>query len=88
LPGYDRGKIEGTVLSVQELAEQSVTLWSLSLEARQKLEGMPSSRADVIIMGAAILEAAMETLGFSSVRISTRGLRFGALLHVEEFGSL
>jgi exopolyphosphatase/guanosine-5'-triphosphate,3'-diphosphate pyrophosphatase len=88
LTAYDRDKIEGTVLSAQELAAQTAELWSLSLEARKKLPGMPSSRADVIIMGAAILEAATEALGFSEARISTRGLRFGALLHREQFGRL
>jgi len=88
LEAYDRDRIEGTVLSGRELADRTAELWSLTLAERKKLAGMPSSRADVIIMGAAILETAMETLGFPEVRISTRGLRFGALLHVEEFGSL
>ena len=80
---YDRDKIEGTVLSAQDLARQTAELWSLPLETRKRLPGMPASRADVIIMGAAILEAATEALGFSEARISARGLRYGALLHAE-----
>jgi exopolyphosphatase/guanosine-5'-triphosphate,3'-diphosphate pyrophosphatase len=88
LRSYDRDKIEGTILSARELADQTMKLWRLPLEARKHLPGLPASRADVIIMGAAILEAATEALGFPEARISTRGLRFGALLHVEEFGSL
>jgi exopolyphosphatase/guanosine-5'-triphosphate,3'-diphosphate pyrophosphatase len=88
LRAYDREKIEGTVLSAGELADRTAELWALPLEARKQLPGMPASRADVIIMGAAILEAATESLGFSEARISTRGLRFGALLHVEKFGSI
>jgi exopolyphosphatase/guanosine-5'-triphosphate,3'-diphosphate pyrophosphatase len=88
LPRYDRDRIEGTILSAKELAEQTAHLWSLPLEARKHLPGMPASRADVIIMGAAILEAATEALGFSEARISTRGLRYGALLHAETFGIL
>jgi exopolyphosphatase/guanosine-5'-triphosphate,3'-diphosphate pyrophosphatase len=85
---YDREKIEGTVLSAPELAKQTADLWSLPLDARKRLPGMPASRADVIIMGAAILEAATEALGFSEARISTRGLRYGALLHAEELGAV
>lgn len=88
LQRYDRDKIEATVLTAQELAAQTSHLWSLPLAARKILPGMPASRADVIIMGTAILEAATEALGFSEARISTRGLRYGALLHVEKFGSL
>jgi exopolyphosphatase/guanosine-5'-triphosphate,3'-diphosphate pyrophosphatase len=88
LARYDRDRIEGTILSAKELAEQTAHLWSLPLEARKHLPGMPASRADVIIMGAAILEAATEALGFSEARISTRGLRYGALLHAETFGIL
>jgi exopolyphosphatase / guanosine-5'-triphosphate,3'-diphosphate pyrophosphatase len=85
---YDREKIEGTILSARELAEQTAHLWSLPLQERKRLPGMPGSRADVIIMGVAILEAATEALGFSAARISTRGLRYGALLHAEKFGSI
>ena len=85
---YDREKIEGTVLSARELAEETAGLWSLPLEQRKRLPGMPASRADVIIMGAAILEAATEALGFAEARISTRGLRYGALLHAERFGAI
>lgn len=88
LTRYDRERIEGTVLAAKELAEQTAHLWSLPLEARKHLPGMPASRADVIIMGAAILEAATEALGFAEARISARGLRYGALLHVEKFGTL
>jgi exopolyphosphatase / guanosine-5'-triphosphate,3'-diphosphate pyrophosphatase len=85
---YDRDKIEGTVLGAAELAEQTTELWTLPLETRKQLPGMPASRADVIIMGAAILEAATEALGFREARISTRGLRYGALLHAEKGGAM
>jgi exopolyphosphatase/guanosine-5'-triphosphate,3'-diphosphate pyrophosphatase len=85
---YDREKIEGTVLSARELAQETAGLWQLPLEQRKRLPGMPASRADVIIMGAAILEAATEALGFAEARISTRGLRYGALLHAEKFGEI
>ena len=85
---YDRDKLEGTVLGAEELARQTAELWSLPLEVRKRLPGMPASRADVVIMGAAILEAATEALGFSEARISTRGLRYGALLHAGKGASI
>jgi exopolyphosphatase / guanosine-5'-triphosphate,3'-diphosphate pyrophosphatase len=88
LTHYDREKLDSTVLSAGELAEETARLWSMPLEERKRLPGMPGSRADVIIMGAAILEAATEALGFAEARISTRGLRYGALLHAERFGNV
>lgn len=88
LTSYDREKIEATVLTASDLAAETKRLWSLPLEERKRLPGLPSSRADVIIMGAAILEATAEALGFSEARVSSRGLRFGALLHAEKHGSI
>lgn len=88
LSNYDRAVIEGSTISTPELAAMARRLWSLPLEERKKIPGVPASRADVIIMGAAILEAAAEALGFKEVHVSTRGLRFGALLHVEKYGDV
>ncbi len=87
LKHYDRAKIEGTVLSGAELAGETRRLWSLPLAERKLIPGLPGSRADVILMGAAILEAAAEALGFSEVRVSARGLRHGALLHAERMAN-
>ena len=48
---------------------------------RQFVEsGLPRNRADVILPGAAIYEAVMEEFGFAELRVSTRGLRFAAVL--------
>jgi exopolyphosphatase/guanosine-5'-triphosphate,3'-diphosphate pyrophosphatase len=55
-------------------------LWSLPLSARQEVMGLPKNRADVILTGVAIYEAVMEEFGFSELRISTRGLRFAAVM--------
>jgi exopolyphosphatase/guanosine-5'-triphosphate,3'-diphosphate pyrophosphatase len=55
-------------------------LWSLPLAARQQIKGLPPNRADVILSGVVIYENIMEALRLPQLRISTRGLRFGALL--------
>jgi len=77
---FDRERIEGTLLSREKILQRMVELWSLSLAERKKIVGLPSKRADVILMGAAIFEAVMEHIGFAELYASTRGLRFGALL--------
>lgn len=80
LPRFDRRRLEGTVLSSTELRRQRRLVWSLPIVKRRKLPGLPANRADVILTGIAIYEAVMEHFGFKALRISTRGLRFGALL--------
>lgn len=78
--GFDRTRLEGTRLSQQQVLEYMVQLWSLPLAQRKKLPGLPPNRADVIIMGVAIYEAVMQHFGLAELYVSTRGLRFGALL--------
>jgi exopolyphosphatase/guanosine-5'-triphosphate,3'-diphosphate pyrophosphatase len=56
-------------------------LWSLPLEQRKTIVGLPKNRADVILMGVAVYYSVMEAFGFRDLRLSTRGLRFAALMH-------
>jgi exopolyphosphatase/guanosine-5'-triphosphate,3'-diphosphate pyrophosphatase len=77
---FDRERIEGMRLSRRQILDRMVQLWSLSLAERRKLPGLPSKRADVVLMGVAIYEAVMERFGFEHLYVSTRGLRFGAVL--------
>jgi exopolyphosphatase/guanosine-5'-triphosphate,3'-diphosphate pyrophosphatase len=80
LVDFDRDQIEGTRLSRHQLLQQMVHLWSVPLAERRKIAGLPAKRADIIPMGAAIYEAVMEHFRFDELYVSTRGLRFGALL--------
>jgi exopolyphosphatase / guanosine-5'-triphosphate,3'-diphosphate pyrophosphatase len=80
LDTYDREAIEAARLSAATFGKWVLRLWSLPLAERRQIPGLPPPRADVILTGAAIYEAAMAHLGFAEFRVSTRGLRFGALL--------
>ncbi|HEY2081455.1 MAG TPA: Ppx/GppA phosphatase family protein [Verrucomicrobiae bacterium] len=77
---YNREHIEATRLSLERVRWHVRHLWSLPLAAREKIIGLPTKRADVILTGAAIYEAVMEQFGFTELRVSTRGLRFAALM--------
>jgi exopolyphosphatase/guanosine-5'-triphosphate,3'-diphosphate pyrophosphatase len=77
---FDRARIEGTRLTRQQILDWMVHLWSLPLARRKTIIGLPSKRADVILMGVAIYEAVMEHLNLDNLYVSTRGLRFGAVL--------
>jgi len=77
---FDRDILEGTVLSLETVQEYARKLWGMSLAKRRDLPGVPRKRADVILTGVVIYEGVMETLGFAKLRVSTRGLRFAAIM--------
>jgi exopolyphosphatase / guanosine-5'-triphosphate,3'-diphosphate pyrophosphatase len=79
---YDRERIEATRLSLERVRWHVENLWSMPLEKRQQIVGLPKKRADVILTGAAIYEAVMEQFGFFELRVSTRGLRFAAVMEM------
>lgn len=77
---FDRAAIENTRLTAEQVAGWVGRLWSLPLAGRRRLPGLPPPRADVILTGAVIYEGVMRVLRFDELRVSTRGLRFGAIL--------
>lgn len=80
LNDFDRAKIEGARLSLERVRWHTRRLWTLPLAERILIPGLPAKRADVILTGVAIYEAVMEHLGFYELRVSTRGLRFAAVM--------
>ena len=80
MSGFDRARIEALSLNRPQVRRQRERLWRLPLAERKRLVGLPPDRADVILIGVAIVEEVMSVLGFAVVRTSTRGLRFGAIL--------
>jgi exopolyphosphatase/guanosine-5'-triphosphate,3'-diphosphate pyrophosphatase len=80
LDNYDRAVIEATKLSFERMRWHVENLWGLPIQERMRIVGLPKNRADVILMGVVIYEAIMEKFEFSELRISTRGLRFAAVM--------
>jgi exopolyphosphatase/guanosine-5'-triphosphate,3'-diphosphate pyrophosphatase len=80
LETYDRGRIETTRLGIARTKAQVGQLWGLPLAERKKIIGLPQDRADVILPGVVIYEVVMEEFGFQELRVSTRGLRFAAVM--------
>lgn len=80
LDHFDRVRLEATRLDTARLQWHTEHLWSLGLEERKRIVGLPPNRADVILTGVAIYEAVLSEFAFSELRLSTRGLRFAAIL--------
>jgi exopolyphosphatase / guanosine-5'-triphosphate,3'-diphosphate pyrophosphatase len=80
LDRFDRDKIERTVLSFEQVVAHRKNLWKLPLAERKEIPGLPKLRADVILTGVLIYEVVMEEFNFKELRVSTRGLRFAAVM--------
>lgn len=81
LPDFTRERIEGLDLAASEVARIREELWRMPLSERRQVVGLPPERADVMLMGAAIYESVLATMDIPTLRVSTRGLRYAALLH-------
>jgi exopolyphosphatase/guanosine-5'-triphosphate,3'-diphosphate pyrophosphatase len=74
------GNCGSPTLSRKNLKKLVPILCSLSLEKRKQLPAINPDRADIIIAGAAIIEAVMEEFGLEEICISHRELRDGLLI--------
>lgn len=77
---FDRGLVEQARFPTPLLTGLVEALWSESLEERRRRRGLPPERADVIPFGAVIYDVLMDRFELGELGVSTRGLRFGALL--------
>ncbi|MFQ3167951.1 MAG: exopolyphosphatase/guanosine-5'-triphosphate,3'-diphosphate pyrophosphatase [Limisphaerales bacterium] len=76
---YDREQMESVELPLARVTAWRERLWSLPLAKRREITGLPKSRANVALYGSLIYEQALRQLGFATLRITTRGIRFGVL---------
>lgn len=72
--------VRNYALSHERLRETISILCDLDLEKRRQLPGINPERADIIVSGAAILDAVMSGVGASSIIVSDRALREGILV--------
>lgn len=73
----DEEKVNGLVLSRQDVERLFKFLSKLGIEEKRILKGLNPKRADVIAAGAAILVAVMDRYNISEITISSRGVLEG-----------
>ncbi|MGD6934149.1 MAG: HD domain-containing protein [Candidatus Bathyarchaeia archaeon] len=76
---FKKNSGSGLLLNRKNLKRLASTLCSLPLEERRKLPGINPYRADIIVAGAAIVEALMEEFGLEELHVSHKELRDGLL---------
>jgi exopolyphosphatase / guanosine-5'-triphosphate,3'-diphosphate pyrophosphatase len=84
LSKYQRSEIDGARITSGSVGRWMQKLWSMTLQERKQIVGLPKKRADVILMGMAIYEAVLREFGFFEFQASTRGLRFAAVMQASE----
>ncbi|CAN5296195.1 Ppx/GppA phosphatase family protein [soil metagenome] len=80
LPRYDRNRVDGLWLTDADCARAADRLMALEPKERAKSPCIGADRADLVLAGAAILQAVQETWPCPRVRVADRGLREGLLL--------
>jgi len=81
---YDHNRVHGATLAAATLQKILARCAALPLAQRLKLPGLHPGRAEVIIAGGLILQAAMERFGLEEIMVSDRGLRWGVVLEMVE----
>lgn len=80
LPAYDRKRIDGFTLSLQQLIEMTGTLVRMPIAGRRTITGLAPERAEVMPAGALILCELMHLLRANTLIVSDTGLRYGLAL--------
>jgi exopolyphosphatase/guanosine-5'-triphosphate,3'-diphosphate pyrophosphatase len=76
---YDPDRVQGTVLTREEIDRQIELYRRLDATARRAVPGLQPKRADVILAGACIVRTVLDKLGRESLTVCDRGLRHGLL---------
>jgi exopolyphosphatase/guanosine-5'-triphosphate,3'-diphosphate pyrophosphatase len=80
LPRYDRNRVDGIWMSRTDCDAAATRLLALGPQERAQQPCIGPDRADLVLAGAAILQAVQELWPCSRVRVADRGLREGILI--------
>lgn len=79
LPSYDRKKIDGLIISAEDLRAVSRRLSGMSVSERATLRCIGTERADLVVAGCAILDAILDLWPATRLSVADRGIREGIL---------
>lgn len=74
---YDAARVQGHLLSRDEVAAIVRRFGEVTLDERKKISGVLEARADVIFAGSMILERVMQHFNADHVTVSDQGVRWG-----------
>jgi exopolyphosphatase / guanosine-5'-triphosphate,3'-diphosphate pyrophosphatase len=78
---YDEDQVEGSILSLDNIFNLKEELSNLSSkEIKTKFKQLIEGREDIILAGTIILYNLMKLLRINSIIVSTKGIRYGAII--------
>lgn len=80
MAGYDPDRVQGAILTREEVERQIALYAGLDGPNRRGVAGLQPGRAEIILAGALVVLALMEKVGKDRVSVSDRGLRHGVLI--------
>ncbi|MBT4888564.1 MAG: Ppx/GppA family phosphatase [Rhodospirillales bacterium] len=80
LKRYDRSRVDGMVIDFESITSISHLLASMTCESRATHPCIGPERADLVVMGCALLEAVTRRWNVGRLRVADRGIREGLLL--------
>jgi len=79
LERYDRSRVDGLTIPFNNIRAISAKLASMDMESRRQIPCIGADRADLMLMGCAILGAICDRWPLSTLRAADRGIREGLL---------
>jgi len=79
LPRYDRARVDGLVMDFPRIRALSAKLSELDMAGRRRIPCVGPGRADLMLMGCALLGGIIRTWPVGKLRIADRGIREGLL---------
>lgn len=79
LTSFNADKVNGAVLSAEEVRAQIKVYCSRTAEQRKQIQGMPEDRAVLAPAGAALALAVLEYTGKETLKVSVKGFRHGVM---------
>ena len=79
LPRYDRSKVDGLNLGSENIASISTRLADMDCADRAKHPCIGRERADLVVMGCAVLSAICKRWPVGNIKVADRGIREGLL---------
>ena len=80
LDRYDRSRVDGLTIPYRNIRAISARLADMEMESRRKVPCIGSERADLMVMGCAILSAICDRWPLETLRAADRGIREGLLM--------
>ena len=80
LPHYDRRRVDGMVIAFSDVEQVTKSLCNMTVRERAEVPCVGRDRADLLVAGAAILDAVHEIWPVGRLTVADRGLREGVLL--------